>query len=87
LISTFEHIDADWLLAKRLVLSQTILKSAISCLRLGMGLFSLRLLVEQFEPLEPEYGECRALLQRLEGNGSQVVPALNKNESDKKGSG
>jgi hypothetical protein len=31
----------------------------------------------------PEYDECRALLQRLEGNDSQFVPALNQNESDK----
>ena|SRR5271156_2886819 len=32
---------------------------------------------------QPEYDECRTLLQRLEGDGSQFVPALNQNESDK----
>ena len=31
----------------------------------------------------PEYDESRALLQRLEGDDSQFVPALNQNESDK----
>lgn len=78
----------EWFNNKRMLIARDICSSSISCLRESVGIpgasraiFPLRLAFEQLETSDAQYLECRALLQRLEGKGSEFVPNLNRNES------